>query len=113
MSENRFKKINKVAITTLIFCNFIKAEPLNNTDDDELLWGKNLKEEEEYKLVYKTIDLKKVYNSLPEYKKIENTYKRYIEEQQKLLTNKAEGIKNQSEDLENKWAERKIELKGI
>ena len=30
-------------------------------------------------------------------------------EQQKLLTNKAEGIKNQSEDLENKWAERKIE----
>lgn len=112
MSENSFKKINKIAITALIFCNFIKGESLNNTDDDELLWGKELKEEE-YKLVYKTIDLKKVYNSLDEYKKVENTYKRYIEKQQKQLTDKAEVIKNQSEDLENKWTETKIKLKGI
>ena len=114
MSENSFKKINKIAITTLIFCNFIKGESLNNTDDDELLLGKELKEEEEeYKLVYKTIDLKKVYNSLLEYKKVENAYKRYIEEEQKKLTDKAEVIKNKSEDLENKWTEKKIELKGI
>ena len=80
MSENSFKKINKIAITTLIFCNFIKAESLNKTDDDELLWGRYLKEQE-CKLVLKKIDLKKVFNSLPEYKRVENEYKNYLDKE--------------------------------
>lgn len=112
MSKNRFKKINKITITTLIFCNFIKAEPLNKTNEDELLWGKYLKEQEN-KLVLKKVDLKKVFNSLPEYRKVENEYKKYIEDQQKLLTEKAEVIKKESEELEKKWSEKKMELQKI
>lgn len=112
MSENRFKKINKIAIATLIFCNFIKAESLNKTDDNELLWGRYLKEQE-YKLVLKKIDLKKVLTSLPEYKRVESEYKKYIEDQQKQLADKAEVIKKESEELEKKWTEKKIELQKI
>ena len=108
MSENSFKKINKIAITTLIFCNFIKAESLNKTDDNELLWERYLKEQE-YKLVLKKIDQKKVFNSLPEYKRVESEYKKYIEDQQKQLADKAEVIKKESEELEKKWTEKKIE----
>ena len=112
MSENSFKKINKIAITTLIFCNFIKAESLNKTDDNELLWERYLKEQE-YKLVLKKIDQKKVFNSLPEYKRVESEYKKYIEDQQKQLADKAEVIKKESEELEKKWTEKKIELQKI
>ena len=112
MSENSFKKINKIAITTLIFCNFIKAESLNKTDDNELLWERYLKEQE-YKLVLKKIDQKKVFNSLPEYKRVESEYKKYIEDQQKQLADKAEVIKKETEELEKKWTEKKIELQKI
>ena len=84
------------------------VESLKVSDEGKLFEG-HLKENE-YKLVVKKVDLKKVLNSLSEYKKAESEYKKYIEDQQKQLSEKAEKIKKDSEDLEKKWSETKERL---
>ena len=69
--------------------------------------------EDQFELVFKRVDHQRIIKSLPEHKNAENQYKLYVEDQQKQLTDKANKIQKDSEDLEAQWSEKKAEMLKI
>lgn len=69
--------------------------------------------EDQFELILKRVDYQRIIKSLPEHKNAENQYKLYVEDQQKQLTDKANKIQKDSEELEAQWSEKKAEMLKI
>lgn len=69
--------------------------------------------DEKFDIIWKRVDYQRVIKSLPEHKNADNQYKLYVEDQQKQLTDKANKIQKDSEELEAQWSEKKTEMLKI